>query len=340
MIAVRRLTLSLQCFALPPSDASSRLDAGTRPGQICYVVQMRNSQRSFDYFFRRQQSRVYSPLPSMTATVTVFVFTPALRSRMHSGPIVVASTVRNRDRTRCVPKNKAGRNTQCRLPRRQTRISAERGRLLLQPVPRRQPPIAHALPLRASVHAPPESDLALHHAERVAPREQGHHRCGLRAQAPSPTQECRALHSSPPCLLPASSCSDRGTRIAAAWSTTRLPAVSLSPGLQNRRSQHVRRCLHTRTSVEEGWKRDCMSVSRQEKKARASRQLTRSNFPRHLQCRSGRMVMGSTRAVSPASLHPSGVHSGSSVGRAPYLFKADALALDVSQAFPVHAPTA
>ena len=52
------------------------------------------------------------------------------------------------------------------------------------------------------------------------------------------------------------------------------------------------------------------------------------------------MVMGSTRAVSPASLHPSGVHSGSSVGRAPYLFKADALALDVSQAFPVHAPTA
>ena len=92
--------------------------------------------------------------------------------------------------------------------------------------------------------------------------------------------------------------------------------------------------------MEEGWKRDWMSVSRQEKKARASRQLTRSNFPRHLQCRSGRMVMGSTRAVSPASLHPSGVHSGSSVGRAPYLFKADALALDVSQAFPVHAPTA
>ena len=249
MIAVRRLTLSLQCFALLLSDAPSKLDAGTRPGQIYHVVQMGNSQRSCDYFFRRQQSRVYSPLPSMTATVTVFVFTPALRSRMLSGPSVVASTVRNRDRIRCVPKNKAGRNTQRRLPRRQTRISAERGRLLLQPVPRRQPPIAHALPLRASVHAPSDSDLALHHAERVAPREQGHHRCRLRAQAPSPTQECRALHSSPPCLLPAFSCSDRRTRIAAAWSTTRLPAVSLSPGLQNRRSQHVRRCLHTRTAA-------------------------------------------------------------------------------------------
>ena len=237
MIAVRRLTFSLQCFALLPSDAPSRLDAGTRPGQICYVVQMRNSQRSCEYFFRRQQSRVYSPLPSMTATVTVFVFTPALHSRMHSGPSVVADTVRNRDRE-CVPKSKAGRNTQRRLPRRQTRISAERGRLLLQPVPRRQPPIAHALPLRASVHAPPDSDL--HHAERMAPREQRQDRCGLRAQAPSPTQECLALHSSPPCLLPASSCSDRGTRIPAAWSTTRLPAVSLSPGLHHRRSQHAR----------------------------------------------------------------------------------------------------
>ena len=268
MIAVRRLTLSLQCFALPPSDASSRLDAGTRPGQICYVVQMRNSQRSFDYFFRRQQSRVYSPLPSMTATVTVFVFTPALHSRMHSGPSVVADTVRNRDRE-CVPKSKAGRNTQRRLPRRQTRISAERGLLLQQPVPRRQPPIAHALPLRASVHAPPDSDL--HHAERMAPREQRQDRCGLRAQAPSPTQECLALHSSPPCLLPASSCSDRGTRIPAAWSTTRLPAVSLSPGLQNRRSQHVRRCLHTRTREEGPQKKEARPASPAKKKRQERR---------------------------------------------------------------------